>query len=327
MSDPADDSPDQPAPDPDAGIDPTAVRAVAERLLPGVGRLDVGRTASGGSTPVFRLRRGDLTRYLRLAERPEASLEPEALVHDRLRALGASVPEVIRFEPFAPELGRSLMLTAEIAGEPLWASPWDVDVAAILAAAGRDLAIVNQVAVAGFGWVRRDRPGAIDIAAEFPTLRAFALADLDAQLAALSPPLDPAREAALRRAVTRDDAWSDADGAVLVHGDLDPGHIYHHHGRYTGIIDFGEIRGADGLYDLGHVALHDGERIPVPMLPHLLAGYGEVVPLPPDHVDRISRWGILIALGRLARMAGRPRSSYHDFLAGALRRLLDRMPT
>src|SRR5690348_3806170 len=79
------------------------MRAVAARLVPGPGSLRLRRMTTGGSTPVYRLQRGDIVRYLRLAERPEASLAPEALAHDVLRTRGARVPEVVAFEPFDPE--------------------------------------------------------------------------------------------------------------------------------------------------------------------------------------------------------------------------------
>jgi aminoglycoside phosphotransferase (APT) family kinase protein len=49
----------------------------------------------------------------------------------------------------------------------------------------------------------------------------------------------------------------------LAHGDFDATHIWlDDHGRYAGIIDFGEMRGADRHFDLGHFLLHD--RAPVP---------------------------------------------------------------
>lgn len=63
-----------------------ALGEIAARVLPGSGRPAVERTASGVSTPVYRIRRGGTTLYLRLAEGPEASLAPEALVHGLLRA-------------------------------------------------------------------------------------------------------------------------------------------------------------------------------------------------------------------------------------------------
>ncbi len=201
-----------------------------------------------------------------------------------------------------------------------------MDAGRVLAAAGRDLAVINGVDVAGFGWVRRDRPDVARLEAELPTLRAFALGDLEALLAVLPAFLATDEVRKIRRVVARCDAWLDADRAVLAHGDLDATHIFHLDGDYTGIIDFGEIRGADPLYDLGHFALHDGETIPYPVLPHLLTDYGEVARLPPDHEPRIRLWSLLIGVRALARSAKRPRAAYQDHLARAIRNSLVALP-
>ncbi len=219
------------------------------------------------------------------------------------------------------------MVTTEIPGSPIGRSLRGADVSRVLAAAGRDLAVIHGVEVAGFGWIRRDQPGAARLEAELPTLRAFALGDLDAHLAALTAFLDADRLWAVRRVVTRCDSWLEAERAILAHGDLDATHVFHLDGEYTGLIDFGEIRGTDCLYDLGHVALHDGETVPYPLLSHLLAGYSEVAVLPPDHERQIRLWSLLIGVRALARSANRPRAAYQNHLARAIRRALEGLPT
>jgi hypothetical protein len=47
----------------------------------------------------------------------------------------------------------------------------------------------------------------------------------------------------VRELMDRHVSWIDVDRAHLAHGDFDMTHIYQEDGRYTGIIDFGEIRG------------------------------------------------------------------------------------
>jgi aminoglycoside phosphotransferase (APT) family kinase protein len=295
---------------------------IAAHVLPGSGGLTVERAETGGSTPVYRIRRGRTTLYLRLAESSEASLAPEMVVHNVLRARGVRVPEVVSFDPFNQALQRSVMVTTEIPGAPLDRNHRDIDIGAVLMEAGRDLAIINQIDVEGFGWIRRDRPHANRLEAELPTLAAFALDDLEAHLSSLEACLTSSEIEKIRNVITQCDVWLDADHAVLAHGDFDATHIYHLDGKYTGIIDFGEIRGTDPFYDLGHFALHDGEVVPFPLLPHLLKGYGEVVSLPGDHMPRIHLWSLLIGVRALARSINRPRSPYQDYLAGAIRRAL-----
>ncbi len=106
---------------------------------------------------------------------------------------------------------------------------------------------------------------------------------------------------AIRGIVDRFGAWLDIEQSWLAHGDFDATHIYQEHGCYTGIIDFGEIRGGDPFYDLGHFQMHDGETLPARVLPYLLEGYKEVVQLPPDYEQRIHFSSLLIATRALTR--------------------------
>lgn len=313
-------------------LDPRAVRDVAARLVPGGGPVVVARAAEGGSTPVYRVRRaggreearaGGEAFYLRVAEGPTASLAPEALVHRLLRERGARVPEVVAFVPFAEVLQRSVMVTTAVPGEPIARTRGTSDLRPTLVAAGRDLALVNDLAVEGFGWIRRDEGAAGRLAAERPTHRAFALEEFEGRLARLRGTLLPdATLRTIRRVIADRDAWLDVDRARLAHGDLDATHIFHTDGRYTGIIDFGEIRGADRLYDLGHFALHDGERRPTPLLPSLLEGYREAASLSDEDERRLHLWAVLIGVRALARSVDRPRGAYQAHLAGAIRRSL-----
>lgn len=235
-----------------------AIREVAGRLLPGHGATVVGRMRSGGSTEVYRLRRGSHVLFLRLAEQDGESMTAEAWVHGELRRLGASVPEVVALEDDRL-LGRSFMVTTAMPGRPI---PAVRPPAAAVIAAGRDLALIGSIAVSGTGFVHRDRA---------------------------VPPLQG-----------RDGGGS----AVLAHGDFDPTHVFAASGRYTGIIDFGEIRGAPALYDVAHWALQTPPD-------HLLTGYAEVAPLPADHRQVIARLSIEIGNDILRRIAGRG-NAYHE---------------
>lgn len=305
---------------PDA--DPVVLGGVVARIF---GRDDcrVERTPTGVSTPVYRVRHGGEVFYLRLAETPEASLAPEARVHTLLRERGARVPAVVHFEPFDDALGRSLLVTTAIPGEPVGRRDCDGATRAILRAAGRDLAIVNGVSVAGFGWIRRDQAAAGNPVAEHATWPAWAREYREAARALPASGIFTATETtALLARVERSLPALGGKGARLAHGDFDVTHIYQRDGRYTGVIDFGEIRGAGRLYDLGHFCLHDGETLPVTLLPDLLAGYREVAPLPLDADRRIRRLALLIGVRALARSLGRPPGRYRRWLTGRVRDLL-----
>jgi aminoglycoside phosphotransferase (APT) family kinase protein len=263
----------------------------------------VERVAEGVSTFVYRIRRGVETFYLRVLPERDASFAPEARAHRLLRERGVRVPEVVHWEHRDPLLDLSIMVTTETPGSHLGHRAVDDATPRIVFEAGQQLALVNSVPVDGFGWVRRGPVDADQLAGEHATLRAFFLEYLDADLSALERrQLLTARDvAAIRRLVEAHPSWLHAEQASLAHGDFDVTQIFQQDGQYTGIVDFGEIRGADRWYDLGHFRMHDGETLPVLALDWLLDGYRSVVPLPAGHRQRIAFASILVAVRALAR--------------------------
>ncbi len=95
--------------------------------------------------------------------------------------------------------------------------------------------------------------------------------------------------------------------AHLAHGDFDVTPVFCVASRYIGLIDFGEIRGTEPEFDLGHFDLHDGETLATLLLPALLRGYQQVRPLPADHLQSIRRSAVLLGLRQLCRWLGPPR--------------------
>jgi len=286
------------------------VAALATSLFPSCASPTVARVLDGVSTRVYRLRWDAQSRaaaqtlYLRILPEAGASFAPEAAAHTRARTCGARVPEIVYVEPCHPQLGRSVMVTSEIVGEPVWRRPFDDDTRRILVEAGRDLARINSVPVDGFGWVRRDADARDRLLGEHALQRAFALEYLEADLATLARHGLSSTEAdAIRALVARHDGWFDGTRAWLAHGDFDVTHIFQRNGQYSGIIDFGEIRGADMFYDLGHFQADDGETLPAESVSSLVAGYNEVAPLPDDAQARITLASLLIALRTLGNQA------------------------
>jgi aminoglycoside phosphotransferase (APT) family kinase protein len=125
---------------------------------------------------------------------------------------------------------------------------------------------------------------------------------------------------ALERLVYQYDSYLNSEDGCLAHGDFDPTHIYQNEGRYTGIIDFGEIRGTDRWYDLGHFHMRDGERLPFRLEAPLVRGYGEIMPLPSDYEQRIRFTSALINMRALARsLQKRPPDQYTQHQLEVLR--------
>ena len=240
------------------------IETVIRRIFPSMTCM-VERVAEGGSTFVYRMLCGDGTLYLRVLPEAGASFAPEVAAHTLLRQRQVNVPEVLYFEQRNELLQRSIMLTTAIKGRPLSQSP-DLPVEmreAIVADAGRDLACINSVPVEGFGWVKRDAPETRQLQAPWPTYRAFALEWWEADLAYLAKSILCSTEIAMLECLmSQYDSYLNSEGSYLAHGDFDSTHIYQEAGRYTGIIDFGEIRGTDRWYDLGHYDLRNMEHLP-----------------------------------------------------------------
>lgn len=272
------------------------------------------RTPQGVSTQVYQLHSGSETFYLRVAEEADENLETDAELHQRLRDLGVKVAAVVYVEAFNADIGRSIMITTEVRGTALA----DTAARSVLAEAGADLAVLNQVPVDGFGFVRRRGrrwPLQAEHATYPPYLTSYLPRPWPGPLAALfaTPVLD-AIEGMLEHERDRPPAR-----AVLAHGDFDTTHIFHTGDGYTGLIDFGEIRGTEPLFDLGHFHLYDRDA----RLPALLDGYQRVQPLPADHGRAIQRSAVLLALRQLCRWLGPPngRPLDHPAVTNRARRI------
>jgi aminoglycoside phosphotransferase (APT) family kinase protein len=264
--------------------------------------------------------------YVRLAETAEASLAPEARVHALLRERGVRLPEVVFCEPFDEALGRSVLATTEIPGEPVAAREVDAATRTIVRDAGRDLAIINQLPVQGYGWIVREHGGDAELRAEHGT-RCQWTAEHGAAVDLLVRTRRLEGRAA-RRARTAVESWaalSTGERSWLAHGDFDVSHIFQHAAHYTGVIDFGEIRGADRWYDLGYFHLHDGETLAGFVLPDLLSGYQEVQPLPEGLTARIELEALAIGLAAFARTIGKPETAYALWIDRRVHQLLDRL--
>jgi aminoglycoside phosphotransferase (APT) family kinase protein len=305
------------------------VRTVVGQLFPACSP-QIERIAVGVSTYVYRILAHNTTWYLRVLPEEEASFVPEAEVHTRLRQMGVRVPEIIFVEPYNELLQRSIMLTTEIPGQSLAQSqhPGEKALTEIAREAGRDLARINSLPVDGFGWIKRDlATPAGTLQAEWPTYRAFVDEYWEADLHYLASHVLSTPEIAWLESVRAAyDRWLDLEQSCLVHGDFDITHIYQDKGHYSGIIDFGEIRGADRWYDLAQFSMYLWELLPWPLEPALLRGYEEIAPLPADHEAHIHFTALLTSVRALSRsLQKRPPNDYTQHLIQMLRVNLARL--
>ncbi|HEX3816093.1 MAG TPA: aminoglycoside phosphotransferase family protein [Mycobacteriales bacterium] len=300
--------------------DPAAVDRLLRRIFGGPS-VRFERTPDGVSTEVYRIFRGERIFYLRRPVDGPGSFAAEAAVHTELRRLGIAVPEIIYYELFDEELRRSVLVTTEIPGRPMTTDgPAPAALPRIYRAAGRDLALLNQIAVDGFGWIQNRQTG-WPLHAEH---RDFArwIADFDAAtLRHLGFSHEDVRR--VEQIVADEVRHAPPPGhGLLAHGDFYVSQVFHRDGHYTGIIDFGSIQGSNGWHDLATFRLSDLEQdMPEEAaVPHLEAGYAEVADVPPDFHARVRGTAATIMAERLVRQylaegeAARERASFRIFL-------------
>lgn len=294
-------------------VDVQRVEAVVRRLFP-ASDTQVERVLSGISTYVYRIvSRGEVY-YLRILPDAEASFTPEIAALTRLRQHQIRVPEIVHYEDYNRLLGRPIMVEAEIRGLALSRSSFPRDILEkVVVEAGRDLARINSLIVEGYGWVRVRRAEPARLRGQWPTFRAFAHAYRAADLAYLRTHVLKREDSRLlERVLAQYDSWlDDIQQGHLAHGDFDSTHIFQEHGRYTGIIDFGEVRGANHWYDLAHFRIRDGARPPFSLFAALESGYAEITPLPPGYEQILRLTSIVINLRALTRaFQSRPPDQY-----------------
>lgn len=281
----------------------------------------VERMGTGVSTPVYRVTVGEEVSYLRLGEEPGERRDAEVRAHELARTLGIAGTAILRWEREPPELDRSAALTARMPGIPL--GEFAGDATAALRQAGRDLARLNAIPVLGYGWVDDIRGRDRHLAAEHATRLAWTAEYLTAaetvSTAKVMP--DSLDDAALRLAIR---TWAGLPGtgtSSFAHGDLDLSHIYVDPatGAYHGLIDFGEIRGADRVYDLGQALVNAGHERGQVVFDGIVAGYREVAPVD-DAAVRLQ--AIAISTRALSIQFGHAPNAYRGLLVARLRDLL-----
>ncbi len=302
-------------------VDLGALRALVARVY-GRRAVEITRTSSGTTTQIYRLQTQEAVHFLRVAEDQSDRYGVEVLVHERLLALGVRVPGIVYYEPFDPALDRSILITTEIPGQPISEFRGAGGPQATLRAAGRDLALINSIPVNGFGFVERSGPFPTGLSAGFLDAPAFIDHDLETDLSALRSEIP---QAVLDEVTSAVQSWRGrmfGQPGRLAHGDFDGTHIYVDGAGYSGIIDFGEIRGADPLYDLGHFAVLAGESLRDDALQPLLAGYSESSPLTSEDLCRMWLWAALIGVRFLARTRGRSPAALRELIAARIAQAL-----
>jgi Phosphotransferase enzyme family len=219
---------------------------LVRRVFPRANAVSI-EPASERLVVVYRACVDDAVFYLRVTEQPGQDLTTDAQILDRLGALGASVPAVVAAEATPRELPMSYLIVTEIPGDSLAKGGTDDEARRAARRAGGDTAIINSLEVSGFGWVQRN--GAERLTAELDRYGDFVMSYLPQPWPGwLTGIFEPQHLAALE-AVIDSERRRPVGHGQLAHGDLDVTHIYVKDSAYTGIIDFGEMRGTEQTFD------------------------------------------------------------------------------
>jgi len=249
------------------------------------------RASNGVSTEVYRMEKGPIVLYLRVAN-GESSLWPEAEAHRRCREKGVLVPEIIFFDEKNPVLNRSVMITSEIPGQP-WSEEGS---AKVIREAGRNLALINSIPIDGIGWMNDD-PEIRRLTGRGTSYDDFILDNIDKKVAKLigfGLFDDSMAKRTIQYIQKRAGILREYQHGGLAHGDFDLSHIFTHNGQFSGIIDFGDIRSTSLYHDLAHFFTYARKHFP-----DLLVGYLETTKLNNDYEERIRIEAVVMAVGKL----------------------------
>jgi tRNA A-37 threonylcarbamoyl transferase component Bud32 len=277
---------------------------------------NIERVLSGSSTYVYRIQVSEDTFYVRILPENNLSFGMEVTVHSLVRQKKVHVPEVIYFEHHNEALGMSMMIVKEIPGSNVKDCSSIDAYADILYEAGKQIAVVNQVRADGFGWLKTGKEeNGTTLRGEKNSLQEYIYEFLEEDLSLLSNNIfNKSDTSQIGNLINTGTQLMSRHESSLVHGDFDDTHIFHKGGRYTGIIDFGEIQGNSPLYDLGHYKLHEGQSNSFHGFNFLVKGYKEFADLSFDDQLEIDLWALWIGVRRLGRIYNRTWGKYHEHL-------------
>ena len=227
--------------------------------------LSIEKMNDNFSTTVWRIKTSDTTLYLRYHEKEDEALanlfEPEAIALEQVKKAGARVPGVVSWNDDCSYFPRPFIILSEVKGTSLTKDLQDkTQIESVLYEAGRDLALINSVKTIKFGYCN-DRQtkknqkvtGNDNSWYDFikcPEQESLVLF----QKKGLLTEHDAHR---IQKAFAENrNAFSISTG-YLAHGDFDFSHIFHTNGKYSGIIDFGDKRSFDPVYDLAHFNMYE----------------------------------------------------------------------
>jgi len=253
----------------------------------------------GVSTDVYKLTDKDKTYYLRILFENEIS-DFQSLVHKLLLEKGVKVPKVVFCKNEVAVINnKSFMIIEEIMGNSLNAykkSESGQAIESISISAGRDLAQINSIKTKGFGWFTKIENEVL--IGEHSNIKDFLFEKFNKSLSVLVQNNVIKEDFSVRiknyhkdneEVITKLDKNS-----FLSHGDFNENHIYQLNGKYTGIIDFGNIKGTPKYYDLAYLYSFDRD-----IFEGIVKGYKEITQLDDNYLEIIRYLSIIVCVNKI----------------------------
>ena len=278
-------------------------KILEERLGSGI---HINRTQNGVSSTVFSVEYGDQTDYFRVGYDEQESYKLDVILFETLTDMGARVPQPVFFEEFNNTLKRSVLLTKAIPGEPVHGI--DVD-DSVLFGAGADLARLASIPAKGFGRISR-RQGDREFVGENEDYCSLLKERLVSQSEILTKHglLTSQQIENLYAILEKYRKHPEFAEGHLAHGDYSKHHIFCKDGKYTGMIDFGDLSSGSRLYDLATYKIYEDSGFEA-----LLNGFKSIQSIPEDYEDIINFEIIFQVLMHTAwRLQGKERKE--DFM-------------
>jgi len=161
--------------------------------------------------------------------------------------------------------------------------------------AGKELALINTIKVTGVGSISSTRKN--ELIADGKNYHDFILWDINRQMKELveTSIFDKKLVVKIEEYIEKEKHLLDVvTDSFLAHGDFGVDHIFQNNGSYSGIIDFGDIRGTSKYHDLSHIYTFDNY-----LFDPIYRGYCEIHKLPVDSIDKIKVEAVVFGITKL----------------------------
>ncbi len=248
------------------------ILALLRRVLQKVeSNLKFTKVTNSDSTNVYKIINGKDILYLRIMKDKKEMVSPQVFAHEELLKAGVKVPRFVSWDDDNATLGGSYMIVKEIPGMSLAdlkeknREEYDNCLADVLEEVGEDIARTTFIETKKYGWIKREKRKAKELIGEIDFYKDFLFGNFNKKVSDLEKlGFETFSENDLDKFKMLTYKYIDEVEPNLCHGDFNMNHIYVNNGRYSGIIDWGDIRSASNIYDLAHfTAFHPKNEIQI----------------------------------------------------------------